>query len=442
LLLDPGLGKTSIILEAFRILKEMGYVKKLFVITPKKPMYSSWGGDEGQIESWANFNHLTWTILHGKDKEENLRLDADIYLINPDGLPWFFGKGAKPDFSRLKMLGDDLMLVVDESTKFKSASSQRFKTLSKVLGKFKRRYILTGTPDPNGLIDLFGQIYILDEGSSLGRYVTHFRTTYFYPSGFGGYTWSPQPLAMERITERISPMVLRMEADDYLQLPERVEVRHVFDLPPDIFKLYKEMEDELVLEIEHDDLIADNEAVASGKCRQITAGGIYRTDALGKREAIPLHTEKLELLESIVEELNGSPILVFYEYEFERDMMLKHFGDKCFAMGRNDKKDQELVVKFNRGAIPVLLLQQQSAMGLNLQKACFHLAFTTQTWKADDHRQCMDRIRRQGNPNSRVFTHYLIARNTIDEVVYKRVVKKDANSKTFAAALKDLRSAR
>ena len=454
LLLDPGLGKTSIALMIFKILKEKNYVDTLFVITPKNPMYNSWGGDEGQIESWREFNGLTWTILHGRDKEENWQLDSDIFLINPEGLDWFFdvrwvvenSKGVAKkkkkklhmDYRRLKDWGR-VMLVVDESTKFKAHDNNRSKVLQAALHKFTRRYILTGTPDPNGLIDLFGQIYILDEGDALGRYITHYRNKYFYPSGWGGFSWAPQPDALQRITERISPLVLRMEAKDYLKLPELIETKHVFDLPPDVRAIYKEMEDNLVIELEGEDLISANQAVGQGRCRQITAGGIYKTDALGERTTHVLHEEKVDVAEALIEELNGAPLLVFYEFEFERTMYEERFDKICKTVGKSPAKDQATVSAFNRGEIKMLLIQQAPAMGLNLQKSCAHVFFTSQTWKADDHRQCIDRVRRQGNPNLKVFAHYAVARKTVDEVVYDRVVLKHENSANFAEALKRLR---
>jgi SNF2 family DNA or RNA helicase len=411
-------------------------------------MYNSWGGDEGQIESWSDFNQLRWTILHGRDREENALLESDIFLINPEGLDWFFNvswqktgnktKKLHMNYRRMKNWGR-VMLVVDESTKFKAHDSNRSKILQAALGKFTRRYILTGTPDPNGLIDLFGQIYILDEGDALGRYITHFRNRYFYPSGFGGYTWSPQPDALERITERISPLVLRMEAKDYLKLPELTEVKHLFDLPPNVRAIYKEMEDELVIELEGEDLISANQAVGQGRCRQITAGAIYRTDALGDRGAHILHEEKLDIVEELIEELGGAPLLVFYEFEFERGMYEERFAKICKTVGKSPAKDQVTISAFNRGEIKMLLIQQATAMGLNLQKSCAHVFFTSQTWKADDHRQCIDRVRRQGNPNLKVFAHYAVARETVDEIVYDRVVLKHENSANFAEALKRLR---
>jgi len=444
LLLDPGLGKTSITLAAFKILKDKGYVNRVLVISTKKGIYNSWGGDNGEIEKWRDFSHLRWSILHGPDKEQALGDDADVFLINPAGLPWLFssqkvGKKVVINLDRFKQLGVD-MLVVDESTDFKAHDSIRMKILKQVLGKFKRRYILTGTISPNGLMDLFGQIYILDQGAALGQYITHYRNNYFYPSGFGGYTWTPQNGALERITERIAPLVLRMEAKDYLDLPELVVDKRFVDLPPEAASVYKAMEDSLIALLESGEITAANEAVASGKCRQICGGALYSTDVLGKRDYKVLHTAKLDAVEELLDELNGEPLLLFYEFNFELEMIMGRFPTARPFTGK-DAKDAEIIAAFNRGEIKLLPAQAaSSSKSLNLQKACSHVGWYTQTWKADDHLQGIMRVRRQGNTADRVISHYFMVKGTIDEVVFARTVQKDALSQNLSDAIKALRS--
>jgi SNF2 family DNA or RNA helicase len=442
LFLDPGLGKTSITLAAFSILRSKGLVGPMLVISPLKPMYNSW---PGEIDKWADFAHLKYAILHGKEREDYVGSDADVFLINPEGLDWFFGVrsvGGKVivNLDRLRRTQAS-MLVVDESTKFKSYSSKRFKILRQVVGKFARRYILTGTPSPNGLMDLFGQVYILDEGAALGRFITHYRTAYFYPD-HTGFNWLPQHGALERITERVAPLTLRMEADDYLELPELTINRIFVDLPPAARKVYQRMEDELIVQLSSQEIVASNEAVASGKCRQIAGGALYRKDVLGKQSYEVLHEEKLDALENLMDELSGQPLLVFYEFDFERELISSRLPG-LRVLGKSPKHDTEYIRLFNAGAIPGLLAQTSSAaLGLNLQAACANVCFYTATWKWDDNKQGIDRVRRQGNPFLRVIAHYLIARDTIDEIVFARVQRKGKDELALGRALAALRDQR
>ena len=203
LFMDPGLGKTSVILAALKILKKEKVAVKTLIIAPLRVCYLVW---PKELEHWNDFSSLTYQILHGKDKEKNLQKDADIYIINPEGLSWLF----KQPFKKYNFD----TLVIDESSKFKASNTQRFKLLKNHLPSFRRRYILTGSPTPNTMMDLFSQIFILDLGASLGKYITHFRNNYFYPTGFGGYEWKLKETGEKEIQAKIKPLVLRLEADD------------------------------------------------------------------------------------------------------------------------------------------------------------------------------------------------------------------------------------
>src|SRR5712692_4630911 len=187
LFLDPGLGKTSIMLAAFKLMLAKGYARRMLVITPLRPMQSTW---PDEVEKWEEFNKLRISVLHGPNKGLD---QAEVHVINPEGLPWLFEQTA-----RWKTWPWDV-LCVDESTRFKHTNTQRFRMLKPYLERFHRRYILTGSPAPNGLIDLFGQVFILDLGNALGRFITHYRTNYFRPTGYGGYTWVPKQNSEEKI---------------------------------------------------------------------------------------------------------------------------------------------------------------------------------------------------------------------------------------------------
>lgn len=423
LFLDPGLGKTSITLGAFSVLKQQGLLNRMLVIAPLRVCYGVWGQE---IAKWQEFNHLRVEILHGKDKDKALRRDADVYVINPEGLKWLFsGKNIR--------VLDAQMLVVDESTKFKRTTTARFKLLRPMLGRFQRRYILTGTPAPNGLIDLFGQIYILDEGTSLGRFITHFRNEYFYPTGYLGYEWTPKKDTPQRILEKISPITMRLEDKDWLKLPELIENSIVVDLPEQSMRQYKELEEEFITLISGEEVTAVNAGAASIKLRQLANGAAYTADG----HAI-LHDAKLDALEDLVEELSGAPLLVLYQFKHDVARIQERFGMVPYiGSGVSEKKAEEHCMRFNMGDLPILLAHPQSAgHGLNLQERSNHVAFFGPTWDLELHIQAMKRVYRQGNPNTHVHVHTIIGRETIDEVVVRALSGKDKTQRGLLNALK------
>lgn len=426
LFLDPGLGKTSTILATFKILKAKGFATKLLIVAPLRPCYKVW---PDEIKKWENFKDLTYTILHGKDKERNLCLDVDIYIINPEGLQWLFGQiKSRPNFDAL---------CVDESTKFKNSQSKRFKLLRPLIPLFKRRWILTGTPSPNGIEDLFGQIYILDQGRALGKYITHFRNAYFERSGFNLYEWKPRHGAFQEIVEKISPLVLQLSAEDYLQMPELVFRSIDIDLPPEVMVKYLEIEDQFISELEGGTIVAGNAAAAGTKCRQIANGAVYGEDENdGSRVWYPLHDEKLEALESFLEELGGKPCIILYEFDHDRQRILAHLGDIPVLGGLSPKKFEETMDRFNRGEIPYVLGHPGSmAHGLNLQDACHHVIWFGITWDLEFYDQAIARVYRQGQKSERVYVYHIVARHTKDEDVMRSLTAKDRNQQSLLGAL-------
>jgi len=437
LLYKPGRGKTSVAYMAFRILQEKGFVDKMLVICPLRPMVIVW---PEQKDKFHEFSHLKVNVLHGSKKEQALQDDdADIYVVNPEGLPWLFGAKTvngklqfdkkRVDFIKKKFP----MLVVDESTKFRNTQTARFKLLREFVKFFKRRYILTGSPMPNGLEDLFGQTYILDEGNALGRYITHFRNEYMFPAGFGGYEWKAQPGAKERILEKIAPLVQVVERsnDD----PELL-VNDIFvDLDPKARRLYESMEEDMVAEVEEGKVVAANAAVASSKCRQICNGAVYGAD--GKWEEV--HDSKIEALSDLIEQLQGDPLLVTYEFEFDRARLDKTLKIPCISTG-NVQKDKLTIQKFARGELPVVMGNPASiALGTDgLQESCSNIAMVGVTWKYLDYEQVIDRVRRQGNSAATVTVHRILARDTVDERVLKVIDKRDKTQADFLSALKPL----
>ncbi len=425
LFLDPGLGKTSITLGALKILKEQKLVERVLIIAPLRVCYSVW---PKEIKKWKDFENLECIILHGKDKDKNINKKADIYLINPEGLPWLL------EHPMFRYLFKNQMLAVDESSKFKDTSTKRFTLLKKVLHMFHRRYILTGTPAPNGMLDLFGQIYILDLGAALGKYITHYRSKYFYPSGFNGYEWKLMEGADKRIQNAIRPLTLRLDANDYLTLPDLIVNRVDVDLEGKALRAYQEMEKELVAAIDKGEIIASNAAVASGKCSQIANGGIYDQD----RNVHHIHDLKAQAVAEIVAQLNGSPALVAYEYGHDLTRLLDVLGKDTpyIGGGVTPKRSSEIEAAWNRGEIPVLLGQPQSiAHGLNLQNAGNHVIWHSLTWNFENYDQFNRRVLRQGNTHSKVFVHHIVAKDTVDELKLFALARKYRTQKDLFDAL-------
>jgi SNF2 family DNA or RNA helicase len=437
LFLDPGLGKSSITLAAFKILKSKGYIRRMLVIAPLRPAHSVW---PAEAEKWDDFADLKVCVLHGPSKEEDLRLllcggknAADVYVINPEGLPWLFGHKFNGTWPWE-------MLVVDESTRFKHANTQRFKTIKPWLTKFARRYILTGSPAPNGLMDLFGQIFLLDLGTTLGRYITHFRSAYFDATGYGGYTWVPRAGAAEEIYKKLKPLVLRMSAADYLDLDPYIPNTVKVDLPESALKIYKQMETMLIASVEDEVVSAANVAASTGKCRQIANGGIYNGEG-PKRTSLDIHEAKLDAVEEIVEELGGKPALVAYEFEHDLARLRKRFGADTpyIGGGVSPGRFREIEKDWNAGRIPLLLAQPQSvAHGLNLQGVGAAVIWHSLTWDLENYEQLIRRVWRQGQ-KERVVVHHVVARGTIDEVIMRTAAaggKKDRTQQALLEALK------
>jgi SNF2 family DNA or RNA helicase len=432
LFLDPGLGKTAIVLAAFKILKARGFVKKILIIAPVRTCYKVW---PDEVKKWADFEGFSYAILHGKDKEKRLQQDVDIYIINPEGLQWLFQASRKrPEFD---------ILCIDESSKFKNSQTQRFKLLKPLLPSFSRRWILTGTPAPNGLTDLFGQIYILDLGRALGRYITHYRNEFFDAVGFGGYDYRPKQGAFERIVERINPLVLQLSAEEYLKMPELISTDIRVDLPKEAMETYRKVEDAFFLEMESGNIVAANAAVAGGKCRQIANGAVYITKS-NPDGVIPqgtdwadVHNAKLDALEDLVDELGGKPLLVLYEFRHDAARILERFPTAAIIDSKTSpKKLAETIDAFNQGRITMLLGHPASmGHGLNLQGACHHAVWFGITWNLEYYDQAIARIYRQGQKSSTVFIYHIVASNTLDERVLQRLTSKDRNQQSLLSAL-------
>jgi SNF2 family DNA or RNA helicase len=443
---SPGLGKSSVTLAAYKDLRSKGEVHKALIVAPLRVCYGVWTSSPGgELHKWDQFRDLKVTLLHGNHKEDALEEDADIYTINFAGLRWLSEKGR---FLSLFKRGVDL-LVVDELSKLKHTKTQRFRTLKPHLPRFKRRWGLTGSPAANGLEDLFGEMMIVDGGASLGPYVTHYRAKYFVPDprSFKGYGWMLRKGAEKEIYEAIAPVALSMKAEDHLDLPKLVEKDIFITLPPKARKIYDELEKDLITLVKDKVVTASSAGVASMKCRQVASGGLYTEGEDGKRITLHLHDEKAELLKDLIEELQGQPLLVGYQFKSELreiEKVVKQVYKKVNKLpalnGETKAKEgKEIIARWNAGDIPVLAGHPESVgHGLNLQDGhCSHVCFYSLPWSYDSYSQMYKRVYRQGNKAARVIVHRLLARKTLDETVAKALQgKKKVQNEVFKALKK------
>jgi len=446
----------------------------VLLVAPLRVCYSVW---PKETQKWEDFTGLRIEILHGPDKDEALKREADIYITNPEGLDWLLqveqtattkrvrrddgtvvdAKG-KPkinvDIRRWKRLGFDT-LIIDELSKFKHTNTNRFRALKTVLHTFQRRWGLTGSPAANGLMDLFGQCFILDEGRSLGQYVTHYRNKYFVPHPKNQYLWMPRDGSEDEIYERLAPLALRMAAEDYIDMPVLIENNIKVELPPNVREFYDALEEDLIAAINDKVVTAANAAVVSGKCRQVANGGIYLTPELEvtgfklpkqKREWLNLHDEKVEAIAELVEELQGSPLLVAYDFEHDLDRLKARFGKDIPVIGGGvpPRKTQEYIDAWNRGEIPYIFAHPQSAAhGLDgLQHLGNHVAWHSLTWDFELYDQFIRRVRRQGSKAKRMFVHHILAADTIDSHILMSLKSKNRGQQALFSALQNLAKSR
>jgi len=429
----PGLGKTVSVLTMLKILKDKGMMKRALIVAPRQVAQNVW---PDEIRKWAHTPHMTLDVLHGKNKDDILaRSKADILVVTPEGLDWLVNTNKITHVRPFDKVGANI-LIVDESSYFRHGTSLRFKNLRSVLHEFQRRIILTGTPAPRGYEDLFTQAYILDMGGALGRYITHYRMQYFVNVAKPGSTygeWVLRAGAAEEINRRLQPLILHSDAFGKFHMPDLVKQTVTVTLPPAARKHYDEFEKHFYLALESGEEISPPNAAAKGnKLRQIANGFAYDANHKGAL----IHTEKIERLAQLVNDLQGEPALVLYEYNADKERILHALpAAVCLTDAGNDTG--RVISEFNAGNIPVLLAHPASAgHGLNLQGAAMHVIWYGPSWNLEWDEQATARVWRQGNPARQVFVHTLIARNTMDERVAAVLHSKDRTQKALLEALK------
>jgi SNF2 family DNA or RNA helicase len=437
---EPGLGKTAVSLSVINKLR-----KKTLVVAPLRICYSVW---PGEIAKWSNFSNIKFTLLHGPDKLKNFLDDSyGVYLINPEGIKWL--NEACKAHRRFPWK----VLIMDESTKFKNPSSKRFKSIKSFLDHFAKRYILTGNPTPNSYHELWSQIYLLDKGKHLGKSYYAYKKRFFYQADFLGYDFQPLAGAIEQITELVSPFCKYRSAEDELDLPELLPVDVTFKLEGKELKQYMEMEKKLfsLFDLYDDEesefkVLAPSRSSALNKCRQICNGFIYESlDDLEKEQnkvprAFFIHKYKIELLQEIVEELNGKPLLIAYHFREDLKMLQEAFPKAPYiGSGVTPVESTVLEGEFNAGKHPVMFGHPMSmGHGLNLQETCRHVFWYANTHSFESYDQFIRRVFRQG-VTSRVTVFRCFAENTVDQVMIETVSIKDGNQKNFFKMLQQYR---
>ena len=421
LLLDMGMGKTVSTLTAINeLMFDRFEVHRVLVIAPLRVALSTW---RDECEMWEHTRHLRISVAVGdlRTREEALAEDADIYVVNRDVVKWLVG------YYRAKWPFD--MVVVDESSSFKNPASQRFKALRKVRPLVQRVVLLTGTPAPNGLMDLWSQLYLLDRGERLGRTLTEYRERYFRPgqqSGHIVYSYDARPGAEQEIFRRIGDICVSMKSEDYLTLPPLVQNVVRVRLPEAAAKRYREMERELVLSIGEADITAVSAAVLSNKLLQMANGAVYDTEG----KVVKLHDAKAEALDEIISCNEGKSVMVIYSYRHDLDALRRRYPKARELKTAGD------IRAWNAGQIPLLLVHPQSAgHGLNLQHGGHIVVWYGLTWSLEAYQQTNKRLHRPGQTEP-VVLHHLVARDTVDEDVMRALEGKAAGQESMLEAVK------
>ena len=425
-LLDMGLGKTSITLTALNnLLFDSFEVCRILVIAPLRVARNTWGAE---IEKWDHLKELKYSVAVGTETERMaaLRKKADIYLINRENVQWLISESGIPfDFD---------MVVIDELSSFKNHQTKRFRALMKVRPKVKRIVGLTGTPSSNGLMDLWAEFRLLDMGERLGRFIGQYRTSYFRPDKQNGqvvFSYKPLPGAEKQIYGKLSDITISMKSTDHLQMPELINSRYTVYLSEKEDSRYADLKKDLVLQLPDGEITAANAASLSGKLSQMANGAVY-TDA---GETVAIHERKLDALEDIIEAANGKPVLVAYWFRHDLKRISGRLQKLKIPYARLDTDGS--IRKWNAGEIPVALIHPASAgHGLNLQGGGNTLVWFGLTWSLELYQQTVARLWRQGQQSETVVVQHIITKGTIDERIMKALSEKDTTQAALIDAVK------
>ena len=419
--LDMGLGKSVITLTALLDLcLDRFEISKVLVIAPLRVARDTWSTE---IHKWDHLKPFTYSVVVGTVAERKAALakKAHIYLINRENVSWLVEDSGFPfDFD---------MVVIDELSSFKSYQAKRFRSLLKVRPTVKRIVGLTGTPSSNGLMDLWAEFRILDLGKRLGRFITHYRNTYFQPDKRNGmviYSYKPLPGAEDAIYSQISDMTISMKAVDHLDMPECIMNEVRVSLSEEERQKYDTLRDDLILSIGDSDIDAANAASLSNKLSQMANGAVYGDE----KSVHHIHDHKLDALEDLIEAANGKPVLVAYWFKHDLERIQKRFKVR-------EIKTSKDITDWNDGKIPVAVIHPASAgHGLNLQAGGSTLIWFGLTWSLELYQQTNARLWRQGQKSATVVIHHIVTEDTIDELILKALHRKEKTQNALIDAVR------
>ena len=425
-LLDMGLGKTSITLTALNnLLFDSFEAHRILVIAPLRVARDTW---LSEADKWDHLQNLICSVAVGTEAERRAALmkPADIYIINRENIQWLI------EDSKLPFNYDTV--VVDELSSFKNYQAKRFRALMKVRPKVKRIIGLTGTPSSNGLMDLWAEFRLLDMGARLGRFISHYRLEYFQPDKRNGqviFTYKPLPGAEQRIYNKIADITISMRSTDLLKMPELVSSEYTVRLSDEERKRYDGLKQDLVLQLQDSEITAANAAALTGKLCQMANGAIYTDDG----GTVNLHDRKLDALEDIIEAAGGKPLLVAYWFKHDLARITERLNKLHVPFSKLDSS--ESIKRWNDGELPVALIHPASAgHGLNLQNGGSCIVWFGLTWSLELYQQTNARLWRQGQSAETVVVQHIVTKGTIDERILKVLSKKDSTQAALIDAVK------
>lgn len=419
LMLDMGLGKTVITLTAlWQLALDSFDVSRILVIAPKRVVEDTW---PKELSKWEHLSGLDATLVMGTqaEREAALRQQTFLYIINRENVSWLVANHPW-DFD---------MVVIDELSSFKSNQAQRFKAMKKVRPLVSRIVGLTGTPAPNSLLDLWPEMYLMDMGQRLGRFIGGFRDRFFTPDKRNReiiYSYKPREGAEEAIYGLISDICISMKAVDYLDMPELIMNRVEVSMDSRERKIYDDFQRDMVVSLQGEELDAVNAAALSGKLTQMANGAVYGEN----RKVLHIHDRKLDALEDLMEAANGKPLLVAYWYEHDLQRIKARFKNARCIDTTQDIDD------WNAGKIPLALIHPASAgHGLNLQEGGCTIVWFGLTWSLELYQQLNARLWRQGQKHT-VVIHHIVTKGTHDEDVLRALDNKDTRQSALIDAVR------
>lgn len=413
-----GLGKTITTLTAIVDLIDSMAVSKVLIVAPLRVANSVW---HKEAVNWQHTKHLKFSIVTGSEKERlaALHKTADVYVINRENVTWIVEHYAK------KWPFD--MIVLDEASSFKSSSSQRFKALRKTIPFTNRLVELTGTPSPNGLLDIWSQMYLLDCGERLGRSMTAYKQR-FFEAGYNGYSFKPVKSADKIIHKLIDDLIISLNVDDYLEMPDRIDTVIRVSLPPSRMVEYKQLEREFLIHINNNEIVAYNAATLAGKLLQFSNGATY-TDEL--KNWTEIHSAKLDALDDIISENSDENLLIAYNYKTDLIRLQARYPDAVVL-----DKNPDTITQWNKGQIKMLLAHPASAAhGINLQHGGSIIVWFGLNWSLELYQQFNGRLHRQGQTKPVRVVH-IVADGCIDDKVMLAIENKAETQQELLNALK------